>query len=371
MCRLEDYIRRMWDYREGKPGARIVQKEFWLMCADKWIEQGHITSEADVERICRLDPPAIFDLMGLGWTQAEMCPLFEAKVLEDLGEHELVQDSVGRKVLFFKGRRNGFMPEYRDHPVKDIATLEENISWRLDPKTPERWKGRDELLTQARAAQTEGIVIRQKSIGGFMYLRSLMGPEDLLYKFIDEPELIHRCMELWFNLADAVIADDQKYVDLDEIFLAEDICYNHGPLISPDMIREFLFPYYQQLLANAKARQRDKSRKIYFQLDTDGDCRPVIPLYKKELGMDILSPLEIASGSDPLEIAAAWPDLRINGGFDKRILAQGRDAIAREVDRIMPVLTARGGYYPTCDHGVPEEVRFEDYVYFRELLHQF
>ena len=368
---MEDYIQRMWDYREGKPGARIVQKEFWYFCIDKWAAQGHVKSVEELEAITRMDPPAIFDLMGLGWTEAGLCPEFETKVLEDLGDYELVQDFAGRSVLYFKGRRNGFMPEYRDHPVKDMQSLKEKIAWRMDPATPERWRGRDALLAQAKAAQAEGKIIRQKTIGGFMYLRSLMGPEELLYKFIDEPELIHRCMELWFRLADAVIADDQKHVDLDEIFFGEDICYNHGPLISPDMIREFLFPYYQQLLSNARARQRDKSRKIYFQLDTDGDCRPVIPLYKKELGMDILSPLEIASGSDPLEIAAAWPDLRLNGGFDKRVLARGKDAIAREVDRILPVMVARGGYYPTCDHGVPEEVEFEDYLYFRELLHQF
>ena len=47
-------------------------------------------------------------------------------------------------------------------------------------------------------------------------------------------------MEAWFNLADTVIAKHQQYVTLDELFIAEDICYNHGSLISPDMIRNFL-----------------------------------------------------------------------------------------------------------------------------------
>ena len=84
-----------------------------------------------------------------------------------------------------------------------------------------------------------------------MYLRSLMGPLDLMYLLYDDPELIHDCMKTWFELADAVIARHQQFVTLDEIFFGEDICYNHGSLISHDMIREFLFPYYQQLLENA------------------------------------------------------------------------------------------------------------------------
>jgi hypothetical protein len=28
-------------------------------------------------------------------------------------------------------------------------------------------------------------------------------------------------------------------------------------------------------------------------------------------------------------------------------------------------MRARGGYIPTCDHGVPEEVTLEDYRYYR------
>jgi len=36
------------------------------------------------------------------------------------------------------------------------------------------------------------------------------------------------------------------------------------------MIREFLFPYYQQLIANFRSRQIDKSRHVYIQVDSDG-----------------------------------------------------------------------------------------------------
>jgi len=41
------------------------------------------------------------------------------EILEDRGEHEVERDHAGRHVLYFKGRRSGFMPEYIEHPVKD------------------------------------------------------------------------------------------------------------------------------------------------------------------------------------------------------------------------------------------------------------
>jgi uroporphyrinogen decarboxylase len=61
-----------------------------------------------------------------------------------------------------------------------------------------------------------------------------------------------------------------------------------------------------------------------------------------------------------------YPDLAIFGGIDKRILAQGKSAIDREVERILPPMRERGGYIPTCDHGVPEEVPYESYMHYRQ-----
>ncbi len=182
-----------------------------------------------------------------------------------------------------------------------------------------------------------------------------------------EPELIHDCMKTWLELSDAVIEKHQQYVSLDEIYLAEDICYNHGPLIAPDMMRAFLFPYYQQLITNAKSRQKDKLRPLHIQIDTDGNANPVIDIYK-EIGMYYMSPFEVASGCDVVEVAKRYPDLRIRGGIDKRILAKDKEAIDLELERIMPFMKKRGGYIPCCDHGVPEEVSFENYMHYRKRM---
>ena len=277
----------------------------------------------------------------------------------------MVQDVAGRQVLCFKGRRSGFMPEYLDHPVKDRKSWDENVKWRLDPAAPQRDAGAPALLRDAEAGAQQGMVMFQHVIGGYMFLRSLIGPLNLLYLVHDNPGLIEDCMESWFRLADAVIARHQRQITFDVLFFGEDICYNHGSLISPDMIRRFLFPYYQQLLTNMKARQLDPQRTLHFAVDSDGFANAVIPLYR-EIGMDIMMPFEVASGCDVVAIGREYPRLIMSGGFDKRILAQGKAAIDREVERIFPPLRARGGYLPTCDHGVPEEVSLENYLHYRK-----
>ncbi|MFH1568578.1 MAG: hypothetical protein ABIL09_11330, partial [Gemmatimonadota bacterium] len=291
---MPPHVRKLRDTYEMVPGAPLYRREFGYYCLEEWKAQG-MPQDVPLAQLFDFDAEARHSLGQLGWCEAAFVPAYEDKVLEVRGDHEIVQDYAGRHLLVFRGRRSGFMPEYIDHPVKDRRTWEEDVAWRLDPASPERYADLEARLDRARVAAAQGMIVVQNLIGGYMYLRSLIGPEDLLYKLCDDPELIHACMRAWLELADAVIARHQEHVTIDELYLAEDICYKGGCLISPEMMRRFLLPYYQQLVANLRARQLDRGRHLYLQIDTDGLADPVIPFYR-ELGMDAMSPFEVAAG---------------------------------------------------------------------------
>ncbi len=362
--KMDESARKLRDAYAVTPGAPLFKKEFGFFGLEGWKQDG-MPQDVPHAELFDYDPPAVHGLWQLGWCEAAFAPMFEEKLIEDRGAHELVRDYAGRAVLFFKGRRSGFMPEYVDHPVKDMKTWEEDVKWRLDVSTPERYADLAPRMEKAKAAAARGMIVTQHVVGGYMYLRSLIGPEGLLYAFHDAPELIHDCMKTWVELTDAVIARHQEHVTFDEIFLAEDICYNHGILISPDMMREFLIPYYQQIIANLKSRQIDGERHLHLQIDTDGYAVPAMPLYRG-IGMDVMCPFEVAAGCDVVEIGREYPDLMLSGGIDKRILAKSKVDIDRMVERILPAMRERGGYVPTCDHGVPEEVSYENYLHYRK-----
>jgi len=361
MC---ESARKLRDTYARTPGVPFFKREFGFYCLERWKEQG-MPEDVPLHELFDYDPPGNYGLGQLGWCEAAFQPAFETKVLEDRGDYELVQDHAGRHVLYFKGRRNGFMPEYLDHPVKDMKTWEENVKWRLDPATPERYADLEGRMEKAGTEAARGVMIQQNLIGGYMYLRSLIGPENVLYAFYDMPDVVHDCMRTWFELADAIITRHQKCVTIDEIFFAEDICYNHGILISPDMMREFLFPYYQQLISNLRSRQMDKTRRLYIHIDTDGFAAPVIPIYREGIGMNVMSPFEVAAGCDVVELGKKHPYLAMFGGIDKRVLARSKEAIDKHLEYILPAMRERGGYIPTCDHGVPEEVSYENYLHYR------
>jgi hypothetical protein len=61
-----------------------------------------------------------------------------------------------------------------------------------------------------------------------------------------------------------------------------------------------------------ESRTKRQPRRIAFKVDTDGDCRPSIPLYR-ELGLNAMVPFEVASHCDVVAIGRdypwlVWPD---------------------------------------------------------------
>ena len=365
------------------PVDRLFRKEFyiWPTAFRRWEDEGMPVEAAfirtgeetiepgeypdELKGLFGYDERGDFPIGMLGWCEPAFVPEIEEKVISSTDEYDIVRDVAGRTVQFKKGKRHGFMPTYLKHAVECDKNWEEDIAPLLDLDTPQRWAGVDAVIADAKTADACGKMICQRVIGGYMYLRALVGPEGICYMLVDNPALVHKMMLRWFELADAVTARIQQDVEIDELFFGEDICYNHGLLVSPDMVREFLFPYYSQLLANIRGRQKNK--RLFFQIDTDGFVGDAIDLYL-EIGMDVMSPFEIAAGNDVVEIAKKYPDLVMSGGIDKRVLAEGKEAIDDYLQRVIPFMVKRGGYIPTCDHGVPDNVSYENYMYYRKRI---
>jgi len=349
------------------PTDHMVRREFyiWEEAITRWKGEG-LPDDYNECNLFGFDPPAAAAVgLDLGWCEPPFYPYYEDKVVKSEGDTEVIQDFAGRWMRVFVGKRHGFMPEYMRHPVTCRKDWEEDVGPRLVPTEPARYARLDEQCAEAaRLRDTEQRMVFQGMVGGYMYLRALIGPVDLLYRFVDDPELIHDIMRQWTAVMDAGLTRIQARIELDELMMAEDICYNHGLLISPNMVKEFLLPYYQQVVGNARARQK---RKLYYHVDTDGWAEPAVPLYTS-VGADAMSPWEVASGCDVVEIGRKYPNLIMAGGIDKRVLAEGKDAIDAHLARIMPAMLARGGYIPTCDHGVPDDVSFENYMYYRKRV---
>lgn len=197
-----------------------------------------------------------------------------------------------------------------------------------------------------------------------MYLRTMMGLERICIAFYDYPDMIHDMMKTWLKLIKTCLLRIQSKFSIFKLLIGEDISYKNGLLVSPSIMENFLFPYYKDLINSLRNNQKEF---LHVEVDTDGNMSQVIPLYMK-IGVNAFRPFEVAAGNDVVEFGKKYPNIVISGGIDKRALARGREEIKRELLRILPFMFKRSGYIPTCDHNIPSDVSYENYLYYRHLI---
>ena len=142
--------------------------------------------------------------------------------------------------------------------------------------------------------------------------------------------------------------------------IAEDMSYNHGPMISKRTFEEFVAPYYRQLVP------RLLERSIMPFVDTDGDVTLLVPWFE-ELGVQGVLPLERQAGVDGMQLRQRYPELRMVGHFDKMTMNQGEAAMRAEFERLVPLMKT-GGFIPSVDHQTPPGVSLDEYRVYLRLL---
>lgn len=292
-------------------------------------------------------------------------PPFEHEVLEDDGRHILYVNHEGILMRELKVNRLGSMPQFVRFPVETVEDFRKFAKERLQPDVGARIGGDwVKTLKDLRAQPATFFCIADRWGGFFGPLRNLMGVENLCMAFYTEPALVEEMMD---TIADFVIAQVGvilDHIELDVFGLWEDMAYNHGPLIGPDHVRQFMLPRYKRVVEYVKSRGVP-----WVCLDSDGQVDSLIPIWV-DAGIDLLYPFEVAAGMDVVAVRREYgKDLRLYGGLDKRPLVEGPKAIDKEIERILPLLED-GGYIPNIDHSIPPDVSWSHMSYFVEKMHE-
>lgn len=345
---------------------RLVRRDWGIFpeTLRRWEKEGW---DGSYDRFLYDESPYADDLINLVGIDLPLDPPFKEEITDKNEEYVFMSTKSGGIEKFPKDKKrwDEIMPAYHKNPVASPDDWNTKIKPRLDPDSPGRWVNFNTNMDRVSDIVKKGDKLYAGSaIGGYMYLRAMMGPEGVLMAFYDYPEMIHDMMQTWAALVKTCLLRVQKRVPFFKFLIGEDISYKNGPLISPDMMKEFLLPYYNDLIETLKKGQ---FQAMHVEVDTDGNVKQVLPLYMSA-GFNVFRPFEVAAGNDVVEYAKKYSKLVISGGIDKRILAKSKEAIKQEVERIIPFMVKRGGYIPTCDHTVPSDVPYENYLYYRKLI---
>lgn len=297
-----------------------------------------------------------WDLKHIG-IETVLWPPFEEVILEETGDYVIKINKRGVKEKNFRDAAS--MPEFLEYPIKGL----ESLGWlrkKLDPDTPGRAK--DGWLDEAKRWQNDGAVVLCNGGMYFGFINEHMGTEKLMYAYFDNPELINEVNEMQCVLCERALQKALPKIKLDCIGYHEDMAYKNGSMISTEMFREFMMPYYKRITKLTSQYGVD----IHW-LDSDGDIHKLIPLWL-ECGINYLMPMEVAAGMDVVELRKEFShDLLMMGGFDKRILAASRQEIKAELERLRPLIE-QGGYIIDIDHAIPPDVSLENLKFYVETL---
>jgi uroporphyrinogen decarboxylase len=131
------------------------------------------------------------------------------------------------------------------------------------------------------------------------------------------------------------------------------------------MVRQFLMPSYKRWESEIKA-----SGCPLFDMDSDGNIEVLIPLWI-ESGINVCDPIEVAAGNDIVAYRQEYGTrMAYRGGIDKRAIAAGGQVIRDEVMRVVPPMLVEGGFIPSCDHGVPPDISWPNYLEYSRLIAQ-
>ena len=339
---------------------------------EAWYTQGLSRDVTDIEghvrKLLGLPPATKLPLVWPG-VNFQMRPHFEEKVIERRPGTLIVQDWKGNiceisdefDVTYLREAIDFVTRSWLKCPVESRADWPD-MARRYDPddatRFPADFTARCEQLRQRD--YPSGLSLS----GPFWQLREWLGFEQLCMLLLDDPTFAQELIDFWEHFVTRLLRQTFKHYVPDFVLINEDMAYKEKPMIGPDMCRRFLLRCWR----NWAELCRDAGVPIY-EVDSDGNVAELIPVWI-EAGFICNSPQEVAAGNDlPAYRSQYGTRMAYRGGVDKRAMAKGGAVLRSEIDRLRPAIDA-GGFIPSCDHGIPADVSWPNFVDYCRLLAQ-
>ena len=346
--------RERWDAIFGyRPFDRLPVYYFgqWAETTERWRREGWREGESiwDATGMDRDWEAGMWDVHGL--VRNKVAPLFEGDtVIEESADHRVVRRMDGSVVN--ERKDGGSIPQVLTHALEPTREAWAAFRKRLDPGDPTRrpadWR--------ERARELNGRSHMTPFLAGSLYgwPRAWMGMERLSLLMYDDPALFESIIAHvadFFMEVNGPVLDECRF---DFAYFFEDCCFSNGPMFSPDVYHRHFHKHYRRMV-DFYHRKGVK----YVLLDSDGKVDALLPSWLGS-GIDILFPIEVGTWkADPVALRKRFGrDLRMFGGVNKHVIAEGEAAVRRELRRLEPLVNA-GGFVPIPDHRIPPNVSLE------------
>ena len=300
----------------------------------------------------------------------KMIPEFEEKVIERKENTQIVQDWKGNiceisndfNVSYLRAPIDFVTRRWIKCPVANSDDWEE-MKLRYDPDDPHRFTL--DFDERCKFLDEQDRVVSCFFMGPFMQLREWLGFENLCIALIEQKDFLKEMISFYADFISILLEKILKKVKLDYVHVSEDMAYKGKAMISTEMVKDFFLPTWEQW----GKITHDFGCPIY-DIDSDGYIGGLIPIWI-EAGFQITDPIEIAAGNNIIQYRKRFGNkIAYLGGIDKRAIAEGGKYIKQEIEKLKPVIKS-GGFIPSCDHGIPNNVTWTNMLEYSKLLAKF
>lgn len=348
MAEMTTYERMQRMYAHQEADRVPVTDDPWNSTLERWRREGL------PEGVSFTD---YFGLDKFATIAVDNSPQYPEQVVEETPEYRVHTSRFGTTMRDWT--HAGGVPEFLAHTIVDpqswaeakarMAPSRDRIPWAWLEQNYKRWR-------------EEGTWLRALLWFGFDVTHSwVVGTERTLIALAEQPEwlvdMFNHFLDVNLALLDMVWDAGYRF---DEAMWYDDMGYKGTQFFSLRMYRELLKPVHARAIAWAHAKG------IKARLHSCGNINRFVPELI-EIGLDMLNPLEVKAGMDPVALKQKYGDrLAFHGGLNA-VLYTEPEQLWEEMRRVIPVMKQNGGYLISSDHSVPDSVSLETFRQWAEL----
>jgi len=201
--------------------------------------------------------------------------------------------------------------------------------------------------------------------GGETGMVMLGGMERGLMELIQNPEVVKAATAYFVkhqNLADETFV----HPDADGVLWGIDFSYQSGPLISPNMFREFFLEPNKQRVKNLHEKFEKKVLK-----HCCGNVKPLLDFFV-EIGYDAYHSIQATAGMDICELKKSHGDkITLWGGVSlENIISGSQEQVREDVRRAMECAKTNGRFILGTSHSVAVGTNYDNYMAMLDEYHK-
>ena len=312
-----------------------------------------------------IDPKVIKGIIGTE-DYMDLCDELDIDIVMSQTPSKMYREELVDPVKHIIRNEWGVLRQYNDEIVPlplhgPIKTLEDAMAYQApDPTDDYRFEFLRKLVKRFKGKRFIGFHLHD----GFNYSYYLTSMQDMMENLIEEPELIHRIVDLSIehNMKLAEIALD---IGADGILTGDDYGSKTSLLVSKHHFDEFFLPGLKRIC------DYTTGRGAYMLKHCCGNINPLIG-DMVSYGIRMMHPLDENSGINQVEVKAKYPTLTVVGAVDcnEPLTDYTPEQVEEYVKGILKTHAPGGRYICATSNSVHSSAKPENFVAMQKAVHK-